>query len=71
MSLKPGNHLVFCMLIYAMISNSASATFFPFKVHRVPTSDMNGTCLSLPGMKMDIYGRSVKLYHIATGNVHF
>lgn len=44
---------------------------FLFKVHLATTSDMYGTCLSLPGMKIDSCGKSVKLYHIANRECHF
>ncbi len=67
-ALKPVNYLSAHTVISAMISNSTSATFFLLKVHLIQTSEMNGTCLSLPGMEIDICGRSVKLL---TWECHF
>lgn len=59
-----------CTLIFPLFSNSNSVTFFLLKIQLVPTSDMSGIRLSLPDMKIDICGRSVKQSHIA-GNVRF
>lgn len=50
---------------------STSVTFSLLKVHLVTTSDMNGTCLGLQGMKIDSCGRSVKLSHIAKRECYF